>query len=173
MCMTFPEGAALSPVSLRRVGLDDHADVRYLHAQSMRSQCGDSLSDAELAAFLTFVGSPDYCDRLRAEELHGAYFEGQLVGTASWLVNGDDGKTARIASIYVHPMFTRLGIGSRLLAEVEAGAFQSGFDHLGASATINAVPFFEYHGYTEASRGVKAFGPACWLPVAFLRKRVG
>ncbi|HEX5959020.1 MAG TPA: GNAT family N-acetyltransferase [Hyphomicrobiaceae bacterium] len=170
--MTFLEGAARSFVSLRRVGLDDHADVRYLHAQSMRSQCGDSLSDAELAAFLSFVGSPDYSDHLRTQELHGAYFEGQLVGTASWLVNGDDGKTARIASVYVHPMFTRLGIGSRLLAEVEAGARQSGFEHLGASATINAVPFFECHGYAEASRGVKAFGPECWLPVAFLRKRV-
>jgi hypothetical protein len=68
-------------------------------------------------------------------------------------------------------MFTRLGIGGRLLAEVEARAAQSGFDQLGASATINAVPFFERYGYIQASRGVKAFGPDCWLPVVFLRKR--
>ena len=45
-------------------------------------------------------------------------------------------------------------------------------DQLGTSATINAIPFFERYGYAEASRGVKAFGPDCWVPVAFLRKPV-
>ncbi len=55
---------------------------------------------------------------------------------------------------------------------MEATGLRSGFDQLGTSTTINAVAFFERHGYQEASRGVKAFGPDCWLPVAFLRKRV-
>ena len=118
-----------------------------------------------------FVESAAYSDLLRTEEVHGAFIDRQLIGTASWLANSDDGETARIASVFVHPVFTRLGIGGRLLGEVEARAAQSGFDQLGATATINAVPFFERHGYAEASRGVKAFGPACWLPVAFLRKR--
>jgi putative acetyltransferase len=171
VCITFADGAAWKAVAVRRIGLDDHSQVRYLHARAMRSQCGDALSDGELAAFLAFVDSPDYSDLLRAEEVHGAFVDGQLVGTASWLANGDDGETARVASVFVHPMFARIGIGGHLLAAVEARAVQSGFDQLGASATINAVPFFERYGYAEASRGVKAFGPGCWLPVAFLRKR--
>ena len=171
--MTFADGAAWKAVAVRRVGLDDHAQVRYLHARAMRAQCGDALSDGELAAFLAFVGSPAFSDHLRTEEVHGAFMDGQLIGTASWLANADDGETARIASVFVHPMFARLGLGGRVLAEVEGRASQSGFDHLGAAAIVSAVPFFERHGYVEASRGVKAFGPECWLPVAFLRKRVG
>ncbi|MFZ1104845.1 MAG: GNAT family N-acetyltransferase [Hyphomicrobiaceae bacterium] len=171
--MTFADGAAWKAVAVRRVGLDDHAQVRYLHARAMRAQCGDALSDGELAAFLAFVGSPAFSDHLRTEEVHGAFMDGQLIGTASWLANADDGETARIASVFVHPMFARLGLGGRVLAEVEGRASQSGFDHLGAAAIVSAVPFFERHGYVEASRGVKAFGPGCWLPVAFLRKRVG
>jgi len=103
--------------------------------------------------------------------VHGAFIDGQLIGTASWIANGDDGETARIGSVLVDPMFARMGMGSRLLAEVERRAARSGFEHLGACAIVTAVPFFERHGYTEASRGVKAFGPGCWLPVAFLRKR--
>jgi putative acetyltransferase len=165
-------GADAPKLSIRRVGLDDHSDVRHLHVRAMRAQSGDALSDAELAAFADYVGSPGYSDLLRSEEVHGAFLDGQLIGTASWLANGDDGETARIASVFVHPMFARLGIGGRLLGEVEARAAQSGFDQLGASATINAVPFYERYGYTEASRGVKAFGPTCWLPVAFFRKRI-
>lgn len=172
MGMTFADGSVWNAVAVRRLGLDDHAHVRHLHDRAMRSLCGDALSDGELAAFVAFVNSPGYSDMLRCEEVHGAFVDGQLVGTASWLANSDDGETARIASVFVHPMFTRLGIGGGLLAEVEARARQSGFDQLGASATINAVAFFERYGYAEASRGVKSFGPACWLPVAFLRKRV-
>jgi GNAT superfamily N-acetyltransferase len=171
--MTFADGAAWKAVAVRRVGLDDHAQVRYLHARAMRAQCGDALSDGELAAFLAFVGSPAFSDHLRTEEVHGAFMDGQLIGTASWLANADDGETARIASVFVHPMFARLGLGGRVLAEVEGRASQAGFDHLGAAAIVSAVPFFERNGYVEASRGVKAFGPECWLPVAFLRKRVG
>jgi putative acetyltransferase len=170
--MTTADGAAWTALALRRVGLDDHAQVRYLHARSMRALGGDVLSDAELAAFLALVDSPVYSDHLRTEEVHGAFMDGQLVGTASWLANADDGETARIASVFVHPMFTRLGLGGRLLSAVEGRAAQSGFGHLGASATINAVPFFERYGYVEASRGVKALGAQCWLPVAFLRKPV-
>jgi putative acetyltransferase len=171
--MTSADGPAWNAVAVRRVGLDDHAQVRYLHARAMRALCGDALSDAELAGVVAFIDSPAYSDLLRTEEAHGAFMDGQLIGTASWLANADDGETARIASVFVHPMFTRLGLGGRLLAEVEGRAAQSGFEVLGASATINAVPFFERYGYAEASRGVKAFGPRCWLPVAFLRKRVG
>jgi GNAT superfamily N-acetyltransferase len=169
--MTFADGAAWKAVAVRRVGLDDHAQVRYLHARAMRALSGDALSDGELAAFLAFVGQPAYSDHLRTEEVHGAFMDGLLIGTASWLANADDGETARIASVFVHPMFARLGLGGRLLAEVEARAAQSGFETLGASAIISALPFFERYGYAEASRGVKALGPACWLRVAFLRKR--
>jgi putative acetyltransferase len=163
---------AWTSLDIRRLGLDDHSDVRHLHARAMRSQSGDALSDGEIAAFLAYVGSPAYSDSLLAEEVWGGFVGGQLVGTASWQVNGDDGETARITSVFVHPLFARLGFGGRLLGEVEGRAVRSGFDQLGTSATINAVPFFERHGYQEASRGVKAFGPDCWLPVAFLRKRV-
>jgi putative acetyltransferase len=170
--MSLADGTVWKTIAIRRVGIDDHADVRHLHARAMRAQCGDALTDAELAAFAAFVGSPGYSDALRVEEVHGAFLDGQLIGSASWLANSDDGETARIGSVFVHPMFARMGIGGRLLGEVEARACQSGFEALGASATINAVPFFERYGYAEASRGVKAYGPDCWLPVAFLRKRV-
>src|SRR5690606_7834680 len=114
MGMTLADCTAWNAVAVRRLGVDDHAHVRYLHDRAMRSQCGDALTDAELAAFLAFVNSPGYSDALRAQEVHGAFLGGQLIGTASWLANGDDGETARIASVFVHPLFARLGIGGGL-----------------------------------------------------------
>jgi len=173
--MTLVDGKShglAKAVSIRLVSVDEHSHVRNLHARSMASQSADSLSEAEITAFVAFVRSPAYSDVLRAENVYGAFIDGQLIGTASWHVNGDDGHAARISSVFVDPMFMRLGIGGRLLTEVEARAFQSGFNQLGISTTINAVPFFERAGYQTASRGVKTLGTGCALPVAFLRKSV-
>lgn len=170
--MTVVGGMGRGAITIRRIGIDDHSDVRYLHVKAMTAQSLDALTDAEIAAFIAFVNSPAYSDCLMAEDVYGAFIDSQLIGTASWHVNGDDGRTARISSVFVDPMFGRLGIGARLLAEVEARASQSGFAQFGISATINAVPFFEKLGYREASRGVKALGPESSLPVAFLRKSV-
>lgn len=170
--MSIVGGVSRSAITIRRIGIDDYSNVRYLHTRAMAAQSVDALSETEIAAFVAFVNSPAYSDCLLAEDVFGACIDGQLVGTGSWQVNGDDGRTARISSIFVDPMFGRLGIGSRLLAEVEARAAQSGFGQFGVSSTINAVPFFEKLGYREASRGVRAMGPACSVPVAFLRKSV-
>jgi GNAT superfamily N-acetyltransferase len=169
--MTLASGTAWTRIALRRIGLDDHSQVRHVHARAMRVHCANALSEAEMTAGLDFVGSPAYSDHILAEEVQGAFVDGQLIGTASWAANGDDGEIARIGSVLVDPMFARLGIGSRLLVEVETRAARSGFDQLSAAAVVNAAPFFERHGYVETSRGVRAFGPDCWLPVAFLRKR--
>ena len=173
--MTLVDGKShglAKALTIRLVALDEHTHVRHLHTKSMENQSTDSLTDAEIQAFTAFVRSPAYSDILKEENLYGAFTEGQLIGTASWQVNGDDGQMARISSVFVDPMFFHLGIGGRLLTEVEARAFQSGFNQLSISTTLNAVPFFEKAGYQVASRGVKALGSDCLLPVAFLRKSI-
>jgi ribosomal protein S18 acetylase RimI-like enzyme len=165
-------GRTRNPIAIRRIDIDDHADVRYLHIRSLTEQSFGALSEPEVAAFAAFVRSPSYSDSLLAEEIHGAFADGQLVATAGWQFNGDDGRVARITSVFVHPLFSRLGIGRRLLGEVETRALRSGFALLGTSVTLNAVGFFEKLGYREASRGVRMLTPDCSIPVAFMRKSV-
>lgn len=157
---------------IRRVGIDDFADVRHVHATSLSAQTADTLSDPEIAAFTRFVQSAAYGDMLLNEETYGAWIANDLIGTASWQGGGDDGAMARICSVFVRPMFVRLGIGALLLGEVEARAREGGYSRFGASATANAVPFFEAHGYRVASSGTKTLSPGCALPVTFLRKTV-
>jgi GNAT superfamily N-acetyltransferase len=155
---------------LRPVAIDDYAEIRHLHAASMRSATVGVLSELEVAAFVRLVHSPDYPAILMKDDVFGAWLDGELVGTASWQANAANGVTARIGSIFVrHP---RYGIGRRLVTEVEARAHQSGFDKLAAGVTANAVPFFERLGYTVASHGVKTYAAGCSLPVTFLRKEL-
>jgi GNAT superfamily N-acetyltransferase len=155
-------------LAVQPLGVDDFSALRHLHATSLRAQTVGVLSEAEVTAFTRLVYSPAYTAILMKEELYGAWLDGELVGTASWQANGANGLIARIGCIFVrHP---RHGIGSRLLAEVEARARQCGFGRLAAGVTANAVPFFQRFGYEVASRGVKTLSLGCALPVTFLRK---
>src|SRR5215470_2158513 len=162
----FPRGAEIRPL-----GIDDFPAVRYLHANVLRAQTAEALSEGEIGAFANLVNSPAYSDLLREEnEIFSAWLGGELLGTAAWRINADDGTQARIGFVFArHPGF---GIGSRLLAEAEARALAWGFDRLTSFTTLNAVGFFQKHGYGVVSRGVKVFSTACALPVAFLSKRL-
>lgn len=155
-------------LTIAPIGLDHFADVRNLHASALREGTSGVLSETELQALLDLIASPRYSDVLLQEEIYGGWIDDELVGTASWHTNSDDGRAARIGWVFVrHPRF---GIGRRLVTEVEARAQQSGFNQLAVSATANAIPFFERLGYQVASRGVRNLGPDCALPVAFMRK---
>ena len=153
---------------LQPLGVDHYSAVRHLHASSLRTQTIGVLSEAEIVAFTKLVYSPAYTAILMKEETFGAWFDGELVGTASWQTNTASGLTARIGSIFVaHP---RHGIGRRLLVEVEGRVHHSGFGRLSAGVTANAVPFFERFGYAVASHGTKTLSLGCALPVTFVRK---
>ena len=124
-----------------------------------------------MQALVHFIYSPDYSDALLAEEIIGAWLDGELVGSAAWHVGREQGAFARIGPVFVrHPGF---GIGARLLGEVEARARQAGFRQLATWSTADAVPFFERNGYQVTSRGTKTFAPGLTLRVTFLRKDAG
>lgn len=162
----------LEKLEVRQIGIDDFAEVRYLHTTALSTKTADALSEAEVSAFTEFAASAAYADMLLGEQVYGGWIDGKLTGTAAWAANGDDGAMARIGSVFVRPLYGRIGIGRRLVSEVEMRAHQSGFDQFAVSATANAIPFFERLGYQIASRGVRALSPRCTLPVAFMRKSV-
>lgn len=152
------------------LGLDHFSSVRHLHARALSSRTTEVLSEEEIDAFTRLVASSAYSDLLMKEVVYGAWFDGELVGTASWQATTGANSAARIGSVFVrHPL---LGIGRQLVTEVERQACQSGFFRFTVYATANAVPFFERLGYATVSRGIKTFAPDCALPVTFLRKEV-
>jgi predicted GNAT family acetyltransferase len=54
---------------------------------------------------------------------------------------------AEITGVYVHPSVTRNGVGTEILTNLEQEARGRDNRTLGLSASLNAVPFYEYHGY--------------------------
>lgn len=156
---------------IRRVGIDDYSDVRYVHVAAFKAGTAPQLTDGEVTAFIDYVSSPHYADALQQMEMLAAIVNGQLVGTAAWNAGDDSGSNARISSVFVDPMFVGCGIGRRLVREIEKRAADAGFARFTIRATANAVPFFQGLGYEVASHGVGSISAAEGnMPVTFLRK---
>jgi GNAT superfamily N-acetyltransferase len=59
---------------------------------------------------------------------------------------------AKVRAIFVHPNFARRGLGSLILAHVEAAAQIAGFHHFEMGSTLTGVPLYRLKGYVEIER---------------------
>jgi GNAT superfamily N-acetyltransferase len=168
--------AILSACTLALVKIDDLSTTRYVHVTSLRETGHSWASDAELDAFIVFMNSTAYSAEIetaiRGGRFLGAWIDRRLVGTAGWMPVVEGSPVARIRWCHVLPMFARMGIGHRLLMEVEAAAEATGHTSLVARTPPSATPFFERSGYGITSYGTRAVPPGTRLPVAFLRKNL-
>ena len=166
-----------SAAEIRPIGPDELADVRSLHSTSFGRLAAQSFTDEEIAAFTTHVYSFGYTELLseaiRRQQLLGARFGGELVGTAGWSAGDGNLSAARIRWVYVQPLFAGVGLGTKLVEAAEAGASRAGFRMLSLEATANAVEFFAGLGYETSSHGVRSLAPGRGLPVTYMRKQLG
>jgi GNAT superfamily N-acetyltransferase len=158
-------------IVIRPVGVDDWANVRYVHSTAFRLLAASFCTPGEIDAFTALVRSEAYAERLMWENLHGAWLDDELVGTAGWIPADDSGTQARITSAFVPPLFTRMGVGRRLVRDAEARALAAGFERFSTRATLNSVGFFERLGYDVTSYGVHAITAHQTMPVTYMRKR--
>lgn len=63
-----------------------------------------------------------------------------------------DADAAKIRAIFVHPDFARQGLGSLILAQVEAAAQAAGFQRFEMGSTLTGVPLYRLKGYVEVER---------------------
>jgi GNAT superfamily N-acetyltransferase len=59
---------------------------------------------------------------------------------------------AKVRAIFVHPQYSRRGLGSLILAHVEAEAAAAGFKRYEMGSTLTGVPLYRLKGYVEVER---------------------
>ncbi len=74
-----------------------------------------------------------------------------------------------ISGMYVHPNAAGRGVGTQLYDHLEALLSDSGVSTLGLWASLNAVSFYEKHGYQEVSEQCVSYGDV-ELPVVEMQK---
>lgn len=167
-------------VEVREAEPADRRAIRDVHVASVRGLAADSYDDAVIEAW---TGDEDRDPSVYAVDDEDAVFlvaddGGGVVGfgeladgpdaTASYDVVAD----AEIGAVYVAPDRAGEGVGSALLRELETRARPRGVSTVVLTASVNAVAFYEHHGYERVERTAYAFGENASGPVVVMRKRL-
>ena len=153
-------------ITLRPATTADIPALQELIRASVTELSAELYTPAQIASALSHVFGVD--TQLIAD---GTYFvaeiDGQLVGSGGWskrttLFGGDQSKTkgvdslldpglepARIRAFYVHPRWSRRGIGSRILTACEDAARAAGFSRIELVATLPGEPLYTARGYAK------------------------
>lgn len=79
---------------------------------------------------------------------------------------------AKVRAIFVHPDFARQGLGSMILAHVEAQAAAAGFRRFEMGSTLTGVRLYRLKGYVETERIAVPLHNGDVLPVVKMTKSV-
>jgi GNAT superfamily N-acetyltransferase len=155
---------------LRVATAEDVPGIRELIDASVRGLQARDYSPAQIDGALATVFTVD--SRLIAD---GTYFvafaeSGELAGCGGWsfrktLYGGDhqvetiepekldpEVDAAKIRAIFVHPKFSRMGLGSLILQAAESAAVEQGFSRFEMGSTLTGVTLYTLKGYSEVSR---------------------
>lgn len=173
MCGPSTTGDGVSGLEIRGADLDHWSDIRDLHASSFLRLAGPWIDPDQCAAFLAHIREPGYTHGLQQQDLQVGWMGEQAIGTAGWEPLDGRPQTARVTSVFVSPLFTRLGIGRRLVEAAEERARLKGYRSFAARVMPPSVPFFEVLGYSRSSQGTHPIAETdIDLPVVFMRKHM-
>lgn len=147
----------MADVSLRRYHPDDAEAVWDLHVTALEDAGGYDEAfahrDADLERVVEeYLGTDG---EFLVAEVDGGERDGELVAMGGFQPHEDEDDAAVVRRMRVTPDRQREGIGSRVLAELEARAREAGFARLTLDTSTDmtgAMRFYEAHGYGEFDR---------------------
>jgi GNAT superfamily N-acetyltransferase len=153
-----------SQIRLRLANSEDIPALKTLIDESVRALSVNYYTADQIDSALTHVFGVD--TQLIVDQTYFvAEADGQVVGAGGWsrrntLFGGDQAKLketdslltagkepARLRAFYVHPRWSRRGIGKLITRACEAAAIADGFTQLELISTLPGQPLYEANGY--------------------------
>lgn len=153
-------------MKIRLATIEDVPALQHLIQESVRGLSAKYYSPQQIESALHHVFGVD--TQLIIDETYFiAEADGQIAGAGGWskrktLFGGDQARSnrvdsllnpkiqpARIRAFYIHPNWSRRGIGSMILDACEEAARASGFKRVELASTLPGVPFYLSRGYDK------------------------
>jgi GNAT superfamily N-acetyltransferase len=174
--------ATAGHISIRAAVFADRAGILELQRLSLRTLGRGFYSEAEIESYLRHA--PTLEDYLLVD---GTYFVAhigeRLAGCGGWSLrmpayssvtrDGTDAATRlpRVRAMFVHPEFSRRGVGRHLLANIESAILESGHDEIRIDATLGGVALYERCGYQAFGQMLAVLPDGCRMRFVCLHKR--
>jgi N-acetylglutamate synthase-like GNAT family acetyltransferase len=154
-------------MNIRLATTTDIPALRRLIRESVRGLSATYYSPQQIESALLHVFGVD-TQLIYDKTYFIAENEEQIAGAGGWskrktLFGGDQSQSnrvdsllepasepARIRAFYIHPSWSRRGIGSLILTACEEAARASGFQRVELASTLPGVPFYLSRGYEKA-----------------------
>jgi GNAT superfamily N-acetyltransferase len=178
-------------VVLRAARREDIPAIDAMHFLSVQALSAADYSPAEVEAFICHG---TYDPRLIDD---GTYYvletavpetQGRVIASGGWSrhlpQSHADGASlqmqayslsptsAKIRSIFVHPNYARLGLGSRMVRHAESEAVAAGHRLLELWATLTGLPLYRRLGYQELGRMAIPGGNGAAVPAVHMARLV-
>ena len=144
------------------------ADGTYLVAEARPSD--PTSPEAEESDETTVAGMP------RLAGCGGWSRRTTLFGGDQWTARQDDlldpaHDAAKIRAFFIHPLWARRGLATKILEACEAAAREAGFKRYEMGATLTGVKLFEARGYIPMRKIEISIGEGLTLPILHMEKR--
>lgn len=154
-------------MQIRVAAIKDVAALQNLIQESVRVLSATYYSAQQIESALQQVFGVD-TQLILDQTYFIAEADGQVTGAGGWskrqkLFGGDQAKAnsvdslldpqtqpARIRAFYIHPAWSRRGVGSMVLSACEDAARAAGFQEVELASTLPGVPFYVSRGYEKA-----------------------
>ena len=130
---------------IQRYNPGSEMDLWQVFHAAIRRSCRGEYTEAQLRAWAPDdIDDARWTSRIRGINPFVAIVDGDIAGYADVQADG------YIDHFFMHPDYQRQGIGTALMARLQAEA--QGLDRLYSHVSDTARPFFECHGFLVAKR---------------------
>ncbi len=129
---------------IRRACLDDAKRIWQIQTDSIRSVCRTHYQPDVIEAWASQLKPSSYEVPIEEREVIVAEQHGQVVGFGQLNL-----ETHEMETLYVDSEQIGKGIGAELLKSLESIAHQNGVIELKIASSLNAVSFYQKHGYQQ------------------------
>jgi ribosomal protein S18 acetylase RimI-like enzyme len=152
-------------MKIRAARESDAENIYLTHKASIEALCAGYYSEQEIAGWIDVL-SPSIYENAIHEKVMIVAEEGDEVAGLGILDEGN----REIGAIYVHPGSIGMGLGQRILDELERRAHKKGIDCLTLCSTTNALGFYEHHGYHKEGQSFHELPNGVTLECIHMRK---
>lgn len=135
--------------AVREARPDDVDAIEAIHAASVR---GLAASRYDAVQIESWSDGADYSLPTEGVHVVVAEEEGPDAGDGIVGFGAVDLDSGEIRAAYVHPDHAGEGVGSAVLGALETAASEAGLTDLQLTASLNAVAFYERHGWEPTGR---------------------
>lgn len=129
-------------MTVRTAAINDTERIALVHQASIKALCADCYSDRDIAGWVDVISPDIYKDAINKKIMIVAEMDSEIIGLGILDLAGKE-----IGAVYIHPKVKGMGVGKRLLSELELRASENSIDQLTLCSTINALGFYKHHGY--------------------------